>query len=167
VWDEAFWPLATGTWSRGDVHTGSIVVGSLTKVLACPGLRVGYVLCPSVELAASLAERQPQWSLNGLAAAALPELLDQVDLPDWAAAISRLRDALMALLQAAGYQPRASQANWVLVDAPRLRDQLAAHAILVRDCASFGLPGTVRVAVPDSGGLARLEAALACCEAGP
>jgi histidinol-phosphate/aromatic aminotransferase/cobyric acid decarboxylase-like protein len=167
VWDEAFWPLATGTWTRGDVHTGSIVVGSLTKVLACPGLRVGYVLCPTEELAARLAQRQPQWALNGLAAAALPELLDRVDLSDWSRAISRLRTALMALLHAAGYQPRASQANWVLVEAPHLRDQLAAHAILVRDCASFGLPGTVRVAVPDAGGLARLEASLSCQEGGP
>src|SRR5205085_500529 len=44
VWDEAFWPLATGTWTRGDADRSAIVVGSLTKVFACPGLRVGYVL---------------------------------------------------------------------------------------------------------------------------
>jgi histidinol-phosphate/aromatic aminotransferase/cobyric acid decarboxylase-like protein len=167
VWDEAFWPLATGTWTRGDVHAGAIVVGSLTKVLACPGLRIGYVLCPTEDLAARLLERQPQWALNGLAAAALPELLDRVDLPGWAAAIGRQRDALTTLLRTAGYQPWPSQANWVLVDAPHLRDQLAAQAILVRDCASFGLPGTVRVAVPDAAGLARLEAALSCRGGGP
>jgi histidinol-phosphate/aromatic aminotransferase/cobyric acid decarboxylase-like protein len=167
VWDEAFWPLAAGTWTRGDVDAGSIVVGSLTKVLACPGLRIGYVLCPGDDLATRLVARQPQWALNGLAAAALPELLDQVDLPVWAAAIGRLRDAVATLLRTAGYQVRPSQANWVLVDAPHLRDQLAAHAILVRDCGSFGLPGTVRVAVPDVAGLARLEAALSCCEGGP
>jgi histidinol-phosphate/aromatic aminotransferase/cobyric acid decarboxylase-like protein len=167
VWDEAFWPLATGTWTRGDVHAGSVVVGSLTKVLACPGLRIGYVLCPTEDLAARLLERQPQWALNGLAAAALPELLEQVDLPVWAAAICRLRDDLTTLLRTAGYQPRPAQANWVLVDAPHLRDQLAAQAILVRDCASFGLPGTVRVAVPDAAGLARLEAALSRCGGGP
>src|SRR4051794_9569884 len=29
VWDEAFFPLATGRWTRGD---GTFVVGSLTKV---------------------------------------------------------------------------------------------------------------------------------------
>jgi histidinol-phosphate/aromatic aminotransferase/cobyric acid decarboxylase-like protein len=166
VWDEAFWPLATGTWTRGDANAGSIVVGSLTKVLACPGLRVGYVLCPGDELAGRLLHRQPQWALNGLAAAALPDLLDQVHLPAWAAAVGDLREALMTLFRTAGYEPRPSQANWVLVDAPRLRDELAAHAILVRDCASFGLPGTVRVGVPDAAGLGRLEAALACCGGG-
>lgn len=35
VWDEAFYPLATGRWTRGD--PGAVVVGSLTKLLACPG----------------------------------------------------------------------------------------------------------------------------------
>jgi histidinol-phosphate/aromatic aminotransferase/cobyric acid decarboxylase-like protein len=32
--------------------------------------------------------------------------------------------------------------------------------VLVRDCASFGLPGVARVAVPDEAGLHRLSAAL-------
>ena len=48
VWDEAFYQLATGSWTRGDSEapSRSIVVGSLTKLLACPGLRAGYVICP-------------------------------------------------------------------------------------------------------------------------
>ena len=29
-----------------------------------------------------------------------------------------------------------------------LRDELAAHGVVVRDCTSFGLPGTFRVALP-------------------
>jgi histidinol-phosphate/aromatic aminotransferase/cobyric acid decarboxylase-like protein len=161
VWDEAFWPLATGTWTRGDTGRGAVVVGSLTKLLACPGLRVGYVLCPTDDLAGRLSARQPRWALNGLAAAALPELVGAVDLPAWAAATARLRDQLSAVLRAAGYEPRRSRANWLLVDGPDLRDHLAARGILVRDCASFGLPATVRIAVPDTAGLGRLEAALA------
>jgi histidinol-phosphate aminotransferase/threonine-phosphate decarboxylase len=32
--------------------------------------------------------------------------------------------------------------------------------VVVRDCTSFGLVDSVRIAVPDAAGLARLEAAL-------
>jgi len=38
VWDEAFYPLAAGVWTRGDVAAGraAVAIGSLTKVFACP-----------------------------------------------------------------------------------------------------------------------------------
>jgi histidinol-phosphate/aromatic aminotransferase/cobyric acid decarboxylase-like protein len=160
VWDEAFWPLATGTWTRGDAGHGAIVLGSLTKLLACPGLRIGYVLGPDAGVAARVRARQPQWSVNGLASAALPALLDTIDLPVWAEAIAALREDLVDVLKRAGFHPQPSQANWVLVDAPELREHLAAQGIAVRDCSSFGLTGVVRIAVPDPAGLARLGAAL-------
>jgi histidinol-phosphate/aromatic aminotransferase/cobyric acid decarboxylase-like protein len=161
VWDEAFWPLATGTWTRGD-STGAgpaIVLGSLTKLLACPGLRAGYVLAAPATIA-RLRDRQPRWAVNGLVCAALPALLQTVDLPGWANATARLRDQLVTILQAHGFTPAPSEANWVLVEAPTIRDQLAPHGILVRDCTTFGLPGVVRIAVPDEIGLDRLDRAL-------
>ncbi len=158
VWDEAFYPLATGRWTRGDADC--VVVGSLTKLLACPGLRVGYVLADP-DLIDELRRSQPAWSLNGLACAALPDLLDTVDLARSAAAVAEGRAALSALLAADGFAVRPSQANWVLVDRPGLRDELLRARIVVRDCASFGLPGTVRIAVPPPRGLERLARALA------
>ena len=159
VWDEAFYPLATGIWSRGDVAAGraAVVVGSLTKVFACPGLRVGYVHADPAVIA-RLADRQPRWALNGLAAAVVPELLARADLPRWAAAIARRREALTAAIP--GVEP--SDANFVLVrvedGAAEARSRLARRGVLVRDCTSFGLPGHVRIAVPDEIGLARLVA---------
>ncbi|MEA2684862.1 MAG: histidinol-phosphate aminotransferase [Actinomycetota bacterium] len=161
VWDEAFWPLAAGTWTRGDTERGAVVVGSLTKVFACPGLRVGYVIAPTDDLADRLRRRQPMWSVSSLACALVPDLLEQADLPAWQTGISRLRADLTALLRAAGYQVGAAAAPWALVSpAGDLRDRLADHAVLVRDCASFGLTDTVRIAVPDAAGLDRLAAAL-------
>ena len=62
---------------------------------------------------------------------------------------------------ARGLAVRATEANWVLVDEPRLRDRLIAYDVLVRDCASFGMASTFRIAVPDDAGLDRLDAALA------
>src|SRR5205085_1478062 len=138
VWDEAFYPLATGAWTRGD----PLVVGSLTKLLACPGLRVGYVLADP-GLVHSLRCRQTTWSVNGLAAAALPDLLAAVDLPAWATAVARLRAGLVQILRDAGLDPEPSDANFVLVRARGLRARLAPHGVLVRDCASFRLPDHV------------------------
>ena len=157
VWDEAFFPLATGEWSRGD--PGAVVVGSLTKLLACPGLRLGYVL-GDPELVEACRRRQPGWSVNGLASAALPELLDAVDLPGWSRQVTGLRAQLISELESHGLPTRPSDANWVLVDRAGLRELLAPHAIVVRDCSSFGLPEVTRVAVPDAEGLGRLAAAL-------
>jgi histidinol-phosphate/aromatic aminotransferase/cobyric acid decarboxylase-like protein len=156
VWDEAFYALATGEWTRGD---GAIVVGSLTKVLACPGLRVGYVLAdPSfIERCRGL---QPAWSLNGLAAAALPDLLAGLDLADTVQRIRVLREQLRALLEEHGITARPSDANWLLVDYPGLRELLAPSGVVVRDCASFGLEGVARIAVPGESGLERLANAL-------
>lgn len=161
VWDEAFFPLATGTWTRGDADRGAWVVGSLTKLLSCPGLRLGYVLAPDADSLARLATRQPRWSVSGPAAASLPDLLAPVDLPDWAARVRALRADLVAVLERHGLPPQRSDANFVLVEAPGLRARLAPHGVLVRDCASFGLPGWARIAVPTADGLERLAGALA------
>jgi histidinol-phosphate/aromatic aminotransferase/cobyric acid decarboxylase-like protein len=157
VWDEAFYPLATGEWTRGDRE--AIVVGSLTKLLACPGLRIGYVLAdpPFIEI---LKHRQPMWALNGLAAAALPDLLAQLNLLQDVAAVQRLRQELRTMLESHGLIVRPSDANWVLVQHATLRELLAPYAIVVRDCASFALPDVTRIAVPDEQGLARLGEAL-------
>lgn len=169
VWDEAFYPLATGRWTAG--RPDSVVVGSLTKVFACPGLRVGYVLVPGdgawrqggvdpAGLMATLRRSQPGWSVNGLAAASVPGLLERAEIGAWAAEIAGLRDRLVGILRSAGLAPEPSDANWVLVRAPGLRDRLAARGVLVRSCASFGMPAHVRIAVPGPDGLVRLEAAV-------
>jgi histidinol-phosphate/aromatic aminotransferase/cobyric acid decarboxylase-like protein len=158
VWDEAFYPLATGQWTRGD---DAIVIGSLTKLFACPGLRAGYVIAPDRDVAAVVAARQPAWSMNGLACAVIPALLALADLAKWAAAVACARDELVRTLRAHDLAPDPSDANFLLVrDAPGLRTHLARSAVLVRDTANFGVPNGVRVAVPDADGLDRLDRAL-------
>jgi histidinol-phosphate/aromatic aminotransferase/cobyric acid decarboxylase-like protein len=173
VWDEAFYPLATGRWTAG--RAGAVTVGSLTKVLGCPGLRLGYVVVPADDgvalgrpgLRRRLADRQPRWSVATPALAALPELLAAVDLPGWAARVAQARRALVELLRAHGLRPRHSDANYLLVDgAGGLRERLAPLGVVVRDCCSFGLPDAVRIAVPDQRGLERLAEALERLPAG-
>lgn len=154
VWDEAFYPLATGRWTAG---RAGITVGSLTKLFACPGLRLGFVIADDV---AALVRRRPQWSVGSLAIAVLPELLAAADLPGWQRDIAAARAAITSELTDRGFEVEAHDAPWVLVRVPGLRERLAPHGVLVRDCASFGMAGHVRVAVPDAVGLERLRVAL-------
>jgi histidinol-phosphate/aromatic aminotransferase/cobyric acid decarboxylase-like protein len=156
VWDEAFYPLATGQWTRGD---DAVVVGSLTKLLACPGLRVGYVLAEPAFIR-TLHVHQSAWALNSLAAEALPDLLATVDLKGDSALIRVLREKLRTLLAKHGLATPPSDANWLLVERQGLREALAPEGILIRDCTSFGLPGISRIAVPNEEGLRRLDNAL-------
>jgi histidinol-phosphate/aromatic aminotransferase/cobyric acid decarboxylase-like protein len=155
VWDEAFYPLATGAWTRGDPD--AIVVGSLTKMFACPGLRLGYVIADDVD---RFRRTQPAWPVNGLAASVLPELLERADLVRWCIEIAQLRAPLVAVLQRHGIEAEPSNAPWVLARDGHLRTRLARHAIAVRDCTSFGLPAHTRIAVPDERGLELLDKAL-------
>jgi histidinol-phosphate/aromatic aminotransferase/cobyric acid decarboxylase-like protein len=157
VWDEAFYPLATGEWTRGDHDT--VVVGSLTKVFACPGLRIGYVLADD---ARRFAERQPAWPLNGVALSVLPVLLALAELDAWRLLIEHRREDLVALLEGHGLCVTAADAPWVLVKHAGLRAALAPHGIVVRDCTSFGMPDHVRIALPDEAGLDRLGEVLSC-----
>jgi len=159
VWDESFYALATGHWTRGDA--GAMVLGSLTKLFACPGLRLGYVLAPDGSTADAIRARQPRWAVSSIACTILPVLLENLDLSGVAAAVGVQRDALVSSLRGAGLEPDPSDACFVLIRrAEGLREHLARRAILVRDTASFGLPGGVRMAVPDDAGRVRLERAL-------
>jgi len=164
VWDEAFYPLATGRWTRGD--DDAVVVGSLIKLLGCPGLRIGYVLVPDAGVAVldRCRRRQPLWAVNGLAVSALPDLLALIDLSAWSARVATLRGELEAVLCGHGLEPQPSDANWVLVEAPGLRARLAPQGIVVRDCTTFGQPEMVRIAVPTAQGLERLDEALSSIE---
>jgi len=163
VRDEAFYLLATGTWTRNDPAT--IVVGSLTKVFACPGLRIGYVIAPDDETAERLGELRPRWSVNGLVAQALPDLLDLADPTAWTISIAQLRIQLADLLLDFGIKSEPGSANYLwLPHAPGLRQRLLKHRVLLRSGASFGHPNAVRIAVPSADGLARLETALNATE---
>jgi len=146
VWDEAFYPIATGRWTRGDACAWRL--GSLTKLWNCPGLRLGYVIAPTGGEAHAIRHRQPRWSVNGLALAALPELLATTDLPAWFVQIVGLRHRFATALETLGFDVTVTDSNWVLVDHDDLRADLARHGVLVRDCSSFGLPGLHRVALP-------------------
>ena len=159
VWDEAFFPLATGRWTRGDDHSWRI--GSLTKLWTCPGLRLGYVIAPTVADAARIRVAQPAWAVNGLALALVSELLPRTDLEGWHRSLGTLRASFVDGLCAEGIKVTPTDSNWVLVELAEARARLAPSGVIVRDCSSFGLPGIHRVAVPRPKDLDRVLSAFA------
>ena len=113
------------------------------------GLRVGYLLAePS--LVAALEAAHPSWSTSAPAqAAALAALAEDEFVAASRARLADDREALRRGLERLGFAPLPSIAPYLAFqagDAAALRGRLLRRGILVRDCASFGLPGFVRVA---------------------
>lgn len=150
--DEAFADFCPECSVRHSLRPGLIVAGSLTKTLCIPGVRLGYVLA-APEVIGRLEARMLPWPLNMLAVAvcaALPAHTAQVEEDVRRNAQRRARFA--AQLEAHGVQVTPSRANFLLADFQRDMTQDVAHlkrrGVLVRTCASFGLPESVlRLAV--------------------
>ena len=143
-----------------------VVLGSLTKVLAIPGVRLGY-LATNPELMGRLSEGLLPWRLNCVAdavAAALPGHRDDFD------AIRRLndrrREAFADDLRSLGANVYPSNANFLLCDFGRdmrpVIERLKEQHILVRPCGMFpGLTdGHIRLCVRTEAENERLVEAL-------
>lgn len=150
VWDEAFWPIATGTWTNRQLDAGPVWrLGSLTKLWACPGLRLGFVIAPDDRSADLIRRRQPRWSVSSLALAVVEPMLATTDLVKWSRTIADLRSSLATAIEALGFRVTPTDANWILIEGePGLRERLIPHGVVVRDCTNFGLDNVSRVAVP-------------------
>ena len=147
-------------------HPALIVLGSLTKVLAIPGVRLGY-LATHPSAMEGLRERLLPWRLNCMAdavAAALPG--HGAEFREIRRLNAVRREAFAAALAAIGVKAHPSDANFLLCDFGRdMRpeiERLRERGILVRPCGMFpGLThGHVRLCVRTEGENGRLVAAL-------
>lgn len=151
VLDQSFAPFAPPTVSASElVANGRVVlVRSLTKLLAIPGVRVGYVIAAPAHIDA-LRGCQDPWSVGAHALAAARAASCALS-SDERGTVGTWRDRLVRALGALGWEVVPSDANFVLVrppcDVPSLVAALATRRIAVRDCASFGLERYVRLAV--------------------
>lgn len=146
-----------------------LVIHSMTKLHAIPGLRIGYVTGPAA-LLRRLEALQTSWPVSSPALAAGAVALRQ-DVARRAAlsGLSEARQTLRGVFERVEVDCAPSKANFVLArvgDAAGFRKRLIEdHRIVVRDASSFGLPDWVRVALPPAERLGHvagaLEAALA------
>ncbi|QEY32814.1 aminotransferase class I/II-fold pyridoxal phosphate-dependent enzyme [Synechococcus sp. RSCCF101] len=173
VCDEAFLPLVPGGEAHSLVplvpgHENLVVIRSLTKLLAVPGLRLGYAVASPARLQRWAGWRDP-WPVNGLAAAvAQPALADGRWLRRVQAWVAREGPWLQRQLAALpDLEPLPTSANFLLLRGAQslepLRGRLEReHRVLLRSCRSFtGLgPSWLRLSLQDRAGNRRLLRAL-------
>lgn len=166
ILDQAFLSLSTRHTDLGLKFPDNVLlVRSLTKEHALPGLRVGYGLA-SASYIERLNAQRPSWMVSALAEAAIIEACAQ---HAYVARVRELmleqRSSLSVSCRELGYRVLPSTTSYFLMqtgDADRFRQRLLArHAIAVRSCASFGLRNYVRIAGCGEQQSQRLLAALA------
>ncbi len=139
-------------------------VRSLTKDHAIPGVRVGYLLA-TPEIVARVEEQRPAWSTSSMSqAAALVACREHRFVEQSRQKLLADRTWMTSRLRGLGLCPLESTTPFFLVrvaEATELRMRLFAHHhILVRDCASFGIPDFIRLAARPEPDCERLVAAL-------
>ena len=165
VFDESFIdfrPTAAAESCRTLVGTypGVSILHSLTKFLAIPGLRLGFLLTRP-ELSDRLKKLRDPWNVNVLAqVAGVAGLADEEYRRQSVRLITAQKEIMRQGLQAIpGVQAFSPAVNFVLADlggsgwtAPKLQAALQERRILIRNCANFdGLSDHfIRVAVKDA-----------------
>jgi histidinol-phosphate aminotransferase len=165
VVDEAYLPFMTGPSSSmiAQVSSNILVLHSMTKAHALAGVRLGYAV-GTPDVIGALGKVRPTWNVNAVAQAAGIVALDDVShLTHTLARVSSDKAALVTSLEALGLAPLPSVTHFVLCEvgpASALRQSLLQRGVLVRDCASFGLPNYIRIASRRPADNARLICAL-------
>ena len=164
--DEAYLPFVDSRWnSLPLLGLGNVaLLRSMTKDYALTALRLGYMLAPP-DVVERVRAQQHSWSVNALAqAAGIAALADTAHVDDGRRAVRDAKRYLFDQLAALGLHFTPSAANFLLVNvgsAKELRTALLKrHYIIVRDCASFGLPDYIRIGIRTKEDCKRLVAAL-------
>jgi len=148
---------------RGSTRPLIIVLRSLTKDFALTGLRLGYAVA-APDVAELLSRQLPSWNVNAFAqSAGVAALTDRTHLTITLEKLVVERQAFFQALRDTGLPAMPSRTHFCLVEvgnACHVRQQLLQRKILVRDCASFGLPQFIRIATRPRGDWQRLLLAL-------
>lgn len=150
--DEAFIELSDPGESLIDTKDPHLcILRSLTKCFSVPGLRFGYAFADP-DLVCALEVLRPPWSVNAFAEHfALQAFKKYPELEESRSKIRVERNYLEKSLHDLGFIVTPPSANFILadtgMDAGDLYNSLIGHGILVRNCTSFGLPHSIRIAV--------------------
>lgn len=149
VVDRAYWAFLRPAHAEPPTTPSILRLYSLTKSYAIAGLRLGYLLA-GPDLVTHIGAYQPAWSVGSAALAAGEAALADPDyLMESVPRLWAYSDMLHDGLQSLGLTVHRAEMPFVLArtgDGAATRERLLSRGIVVRDCASFGLPAWVRIA---------------------
>jgi histidinol-phosphate aminotransferase len=171
VLDAVYAPLriaGQGTWPRGALDA-VFQLHSPNKALGVPGVRGAYAIAPVAvgwpvdRWLQALAAAEPSWPLSSHAVVLLDTWCDD-DTQTWlAGSLPTLRQwtaQLRTVLHEMDLDPLPSVTPFVCARRPQAADALRASGVAVRDGASFGLRGWMRLSAQAPAALDALRAAL-------
>jgi threonine-phosphate decarboxylase len=122
-----------------------IIIRSMTKMFAIPGLRLGY-LAARPNIIAKLSRLQPHWSINTIALLAGELCLQNKDyIKETQSFIWEERERLNTFFNKNNYEVTPSQVNFYLLQDPFLKDQFGLFEFLLHKGIiprhTFNFPG--------------------------
>ena len=154
VVDEAYQEYDTTEFdSRAflEAHPNLLVTHTFSKIYGLAGMRIGYALARPEVLSPLYTTREP-FSVNIPAqAAALAALDDAEHVAASREGNERGKGYLYEALRALGLSYLPTEANFILVDIDRpaapVYEKMLRRGVIVRPCASFGLPNAIRITI--------------------
>ncbi|MBI9106761.1 MAG: histidinol-phosphate aminotransferase family protein [Spirochaetales bacterium] len=132
-----------------------IIMRSMTKDFSLPGLRLGYIAADS-KIISNLKKLQPVWSVSSQAQAAGIAALKALNVYErqWES-LRRTKADFIRMLRDFNLKIFPGTANFIMVkhgnpseeERNKMRIKLLNSGVLIRDCASFGLPDFARLGV--------------------
>jgi len=150
--DEAFIELSDICQSVVDIRDPAVFIcRSLTKCFSVPGIRFGYAF-GDPDLIERIETIRPPWSVNSIAEQFAIRAFGVFDeLEQSRSRINAEREWLVSALHDFPLKVHPSSTNFLLLTLPcdvtALCANLTKMGILVRDCHSFGLPDSIRIAI--------------------
>jgi histidinol-phosphate aminotransferase len=147
VLDEAYVDFVTNAFPAHNFSFQNLIIlRSLTKSFAIPGVRIGYALASEV-VVKELEKVKVPWSVSACAqkvGAAVLGPLGDAFLTETQKRIERSKGKIEQVMNV------QTDANYYVLDvgnAREMKKELITQGIQVRDCTSFGLPSHIRFSV--------------------
>jgi histidinol-phosphate aminotransferase len=147
VLDEAYVDFVQNAFPTHTLSLANLIIlRSLTKSFAIPGIRVGYAISASPIIATMRAVQVP-WSVSAVAQRVGAAVIGPEGDAFLAWTRRRIEQSKKQIERVLDVQSDANYYVLPVGDARSMKAMLLRHGMLVRDCTSFGLPAHIRFSV--------------------